>query len=330
MKQPQKISAIQSIENAKQALRAKDVRRAREWASYAASIDPEQETAWLLLASLSKPRASLEYARRALKINPESELAQRAFAWAVERAGIEETLPLKPSAPPPLPEVTTRTRRKWISFPLMAALLLFAMAMTARGPVPEVSAMINLPTATEAVVAVSRANPLTPTPTPTFTPTPTPTATRTPRPTRTPTNIPTNTRVPLPTKPPDAPPPSAEIGPNQRWVEVDLSEQKVYAYKGKKLLKTFIVSTGLPNTPTVVGEFRVYIKYVSQDMSGYGYYLPDVPYVMYFYKDYALHGTYWHNNFGTPMSHGCVNMRTADAKWMFNFADIGTLVVVHY
>lgn len=328
MNQPQKISASQAIEKAKQAMRAEDTQRARKWASYAASVDPEMEAAWLLLASLSNPLASLEYARRALKINPGSKLAQRAFAWAVERTGIEETQPNKPAAHPPLPETTVGTRRKWISFPLVAALLLFAVAMTAWGPVPEVSAMINLPTATEAVIAVSRANPLTPTPTPTYTPTPT--ATRTPRPTRTPTKIPTKTSVPLPTKPSDAPPPSAEIGPNQRWVEVDLSEQKVYAYKGKRLLKTFIVSTGLPNTPTVVGEFRVYIKYVSQDMSGYGYYLPDVPYVMYFYKDYALHGTYWHNNFGTPMSHGCVNMRTSDAKWMYDFAKMGTLVVVHY
>jgi len=81
-------------------------------------------------------------------------------------------------------------------------------------------------------------------------------------------------------------------------------------------------------------------------MSGPGYYLPNVPYVMYFYKGYSLHGTYWHNNFGTPMSHGCVNMRTEEAKWLFEWTtpavpegayqaystetDPGTLVVIHY
>ena len=76
------------------------------------------------------------------------------------------------------------------------------------------------------------------------------------------------------------------------------------------LLETFIISSGKKGTPTVTGTFRIYVKYSSAPMSGPGYYLPGVPYVMYFYKDYGLHGTYWHNNFGTPMSHGCVNLKT--------------------
>lgn len=64
-------------------------------------------------------------------------------------------------------------------------------------------------------------------------------------------------------------------------------------------------------------------------MSGPGYYLPDVPYVMYFYRGYGLHGTYWHNNFGVPMSHGCVNLRTEDAAWLFDWASVGTPVTVY-
>jgi lipoprotein-anchoring transpeptidase ErfK/SrfK len=71
------------------------------------------------------------------------------------------------------------------------------------------------------------------------------------------------------------------------------------------------------------------VKYEAADMWGPGYYLPAVPYVMYFYEDYGLHGTYWHNNFGTPMSHGCVNFRTEDAQWLFNWASVGTRVVIH-
>ena len=63
-------------------------------------------------------------------------------------------------------------------------------------------------------------------------------------------------------------------------------------------------------------------------MTGPDYSLQDVPYVMYFYKDYGLLGTYWHNNFGTPMSHGCVNLQTNDAKWLYNFASVGTVVRV--
>ena len=72
------------------------------------------------------------------------------------------------------------------------------------------------------------------------------------------------------------------------------------------------------------------VQRVADDMSGPDYYLPQVPYTMYFYKGYAIHGTYWHNNFGHPMSHGCVNMRTDDAAWLFNWASIGTPVVTHW
>ena len=79
-----------------------------------------------------------------------------------------------------------------------------------------------------------------------------------------------------------------------------------------------------------VSEFQIWNKTRIQDMSGPGYYLPDVPYVMYFYKDYGIHGTYWHNNFGTPMSHGCVNLTIPDSEWLFNWAYVGMTVKVHY
>ncbi|MEZ0396740.1 MAG: L,D-transpeptidase [Anaerolineales bacterium] len=115
----------------------------------------------------------------------------------------------------------------------------------------------------------------------------------------------------------------------ERWIDIDLSEQRLYAYEGENVVASFVVSTGTAQYPTVTGRFRIYAKYVSTTMSGPGYYLPNVPYTMYFYQGYGIHGTYWHNNFGTPMSHGCVNMRTADAAWLFEWASIGTLVVVH-
>ncbi|MBL8134300.1 MAG: LysM peptidoglycan-binding domain-containing protein, partial [Anaerolineae bacterium] len=111
---------------------------------------------------------------------------------------------------------------------------------------------------------------------------------------------------------PAAPP--ARVGTG-REVIVDLSEQRVYAYEDGVLVRSVIVSTGLPATPTVQGSFTVQRKYVAQTMTGPGYYLPDVPYVMYFYAGYALHGTYWHENFGQPMSHGCVNLPTPEADW---------------
>lgn len=122
---------------------------------------------------------------------------------------------------------------------------------------------------------------------------------------------------------------SAE-GQSERWIDVNLSEQRVYAYEGDTLMNSFLTSTGLADTPTVTGTFNVWIKVQIQDMFGPGYYLPDVPYVMYFYEDYGLHGTYWHNNFGTPMSRGCVNLTIDDAAWLFNWASVGTVVNVHY
>ena len=115
-----------------------------------------------------------------------------------------------------------------------------------------------------------------------------------------------------------------------RWIDVNLSTQSVYAYEGDTVVNSFVVSTGTWMTPTVTGKYKIWIKFKSTSMSGPGYFLPNVPYVMYFYKGYGLHGTYWHNNFGTPMSHGCVNLRTSDAEWLYNWASVGTVVNVHY
>jgi lipoprotein-anchoring transpeptidase ErfK/SrfK len=109
-----------------------------------------------------------------------------------------------------------------------------------------------------------------------------------------------------------------------------LTHQRINAYEGQTLVRTALVSTGLPRTPTPVGLFRIHTKLRRDDMSGVDYYLPSVPYVMYFYGGYGIHGTYWHANFGSPMSHGCVNVPTTHAKWLFDWADVGTLVYVHY
>jgi lipoprotein-anchoring transpeptidase ErfK/SrfK len=138
-----------------------------------------------------------------------------------------------------------------------------------------------------------------------------------------PTAAPTDANAPAkPQKPP--------VGNGARWIEVNLSEQRVYAWEGDVLLNSFLVSTGTWATPTVTGTFSIWHKTPLQAMSGPGYYLPDVPYVMYFYKDYGFHGTYWHNNFGTPMSHGCVNLTIPDSEWLYNWASYGTTVKVHY
>jgi lipoprotein-anchoring transpeptidase ErfK/SrfK len=122
----------------------------------------------------------------------------------------------------------------------------------------------------------------------------------------------------------------ASSGNGTRWIDVDLTNQRVYAYEGDTVVNSFIVSTGTWLTPTVTGKYKIYVKIRSGNMHGPGYFLPDVPYIMYFHNGYGLHGTYWHNNFGTPMSHGCVNLRTDEAAWLFNWASVGTVVSVHY
>lgn len=135
---------------------------------------------------------------------------------------------------------------------------------------------------------------------------------------------------------------------NQRWIRVDLSEQLVVAYEGETPIRAFVVSSGLPGTPTVTGEFHIRAKVRSQTMSGGGgqmyYNLPNVEWVQYFFEDYSFHGTYWHNDFGEPRSHGCVNMTNADAKWLFDWSmpawngsewqkvtakEQGALVIIH-
>lgn len=124
--------------------------------------------------------------------------------------------------------------------------------------------------------------------------------------------------------------PSSTTPGGDHWIDINLSQQRLYAYEGESLVNSFIVSTGTWQTPTVTGTYNIWVKLKSASMSGPGYYLPDVPYIMYFYKDYGIHGTYWHNNFGTPMSHGCVNLTISDAEWVYNFTKVGTVVNVHY
>jgi lipoprotein-anchoring transpeptidase ErfK/SrfK len=142
-----------------------------------------------------------------------------------------------------------------------------------------------------------------------------------------------------------------DVAEGERWIRIDLSEQLVIAYEGLEPLRAFVVSTGLPRTPTVTGTFRIRTKVRSQTMTGGSralgnyYDLANVEWVQYFYADYSFHGTYWHNNFGQPMSHGCVNMTISDAKWLFDWAgpkwdgetvwfsasgdNPGTLVIAH-
>ena len=125
----------------------------------------------------------------------------------------------------------------------------------------------------------------------------------------------------------------------EKRIYVDLSTQTLTAYQGDSLFMKVLVSTGKwGRTPT--GEFTIWSKFRATRMSGGSgadyYNLPNVPYVMFYSgsgvaasRGFSLHGTYWHNNFGHPMSHGCINMRTVDAQKLFGWADINERITVY-
>jgi len=147
-------------------------------------------------------------------------------------------------------------------------------------------------------------------------------------------NIPGRSVQPAPQAPrapaPLPAPNSARLAPTAgKWIDIDIGDQRIAAYQGTTPLKSVLVSTGVAWYPTPIGHYAVYTKIASQAMSGPGYYLPGVPWVMYFTGAYAIHGTYWHHNFGTPMSHGCINLTIDDAKWFYDWAENGTPVIVH-
>ncbi len=115
----------------------------------------------------------------------------------------------------------------------------------------------------------------------------------------------------------------------RRWIEVDLSDQILIAWQGETAVLRTSISSGRTEYPTVRGTYKIRTKLDLERMIGPGYDTPNVPWTMYFFRGYAIHGAYWHNNFGTPVSHGCVNMRVEEAKALYEWASIGMEVVVH-
>jgi lipoprotein-anchoring transpeptidase ErfK/SrfK len=151
---------------------------------------------------------------------------------------------------------------------------------------------------------------------------------------------------------------SSHLDEGQKRIEIDLSQQIVYAYEEDRLVYQADISSGIhspqptPNgipTDTPQGNFHISLKTPSRHMgdgdltsSLDAYELPGVPWVSFFHAiGVGFHGTYWHDNFGSPMSHGCVNMRNEDAKWLYRWTTPeightewykpgwGTLVNVH-
>ena len=126
-----------------------------------------------------------------------------------------------------------------------------------------------------------------------------------------------------------------QAAPGEKWIDVNLSSYTVTAYEGATVVHGPVtIVDGAKETPTVTGTYQVYLQYPSQTMEGDNvdgtrYRTEDVPWVTYFHSGYAFHGAPWRSDFGYSASHGCVNMPSADAQWIYNWAEIGTTVVSH-
>jgi len=134
---------------------------------------------------------------------------------------------------------------------------------------------------------------------------------------------------------PSATPPPG-VPPGRRWVTINLFEQTLAAYDNGQLVFATLVASGIPPWHTRPGTFQVFKKVDRQPMSGSFtadrsdyYYLQDVPWVLYFDRARALHGTYWHDGFGYKRSHGCVNLSIGDSRWLYDWADLNTWVYVY-
>lgn len=123
---------------------------------------------------------------------------------------------------------------------------------------------------------------------------------------------------------------------SERLLEVDLSEQRLYVKENGNVVDSWLISSGQANTPTYEGRYRVGYHITSQTMRSthptdpaWNYEVPNVKWVMYFNGDQAFHGVYWHSNWGTPMSHGCIGMPEWRAEWIYNWAPNGVDVWIH-
>jgi lipoprotein-anchoring transpeptidase ErfK/SrfK len=129
-------------------------------------------------------------------------------------------------------------------------------------------------------------------------------------------------------------PPPADLAPDERWIDVNLKSQSVVLFRGTTPLYATLISSGKESTVkekdhrTPVGEYRIREKHITATMDGDGsaagdlpYSIEAVPYVMYYQGSYALHGAFWHSNYGVRMSHGCVNLSPLDAKYLFFNSD---------
>lgn len=338
--------AQQALREAQRALQRGEKRAARRWAERALAQDASLEEAWLVLAAVSTPRASLEYLQRALQINPQSERARRGLEWARQRLEALSPAPAcPPSAPPEPPRGWQRGLRMArglagrLAVGMFLLLVLFLAFPLARSlmpqhasPPPQATQMPSAPDQPALPLpspqaAVSALFPIFPAledspPSPTETPIPEPS----------PTPLPTDTPEPVLL---DAPAPDFQSG---KLILVDLSEQRMYVYENGTLIYNFVVSTGM-NGGTRVGTFSVLNKIPNAYGSTWNIWMPN--WLGIYWSGHLQNGIHalpilpngqrlWAGYLGTPVSYGCVVLGTYEAQLLYDWAEVGTPVVIQY
>lgn len=344
------VTPQQAIQYANEAFHRGDRRSARQWAQFAASVAPQNEEAWLILAAVSTPQASLAYMQQALRINPTSERALRGLHWAQNRLGMQETAqqrPVKPSSIAPLATTQPVRRqaapiaarqkasgRKWgmLTVPVIFLVLVIFAALIMipfwPGTTSHAQALIPAdasPTADGPSWSVG--NVAKPSYTPAATATAIPTATFTP------TALPTDTPAPM-----DEPASAGQVPANGKYILVSISEQHLYAYQDNKLVYSFIASTGMHNA-TRTGTFQVLDKIPNAYGATWDLWMPN--WMGIYYSGTLENGIHalpilsngtqlWAGYLGTPISFGCVVLGVQEAQMLYDWADVGTTVEIKY
>ncbi len=344
------VTPQQAIQYANEAFHRGDRRSARQWAQFAASVAPQDEEAWLILAAVSTPQASLAYMQQALRINPHSERALRGLNWAQNRLGMQETAPQTPIKPSITSTIYTtkqparsqsapiaarpKTAGKWemLTVPVIFVVLVIFAALIlplfwpgtashAQGLMPtDAAPASNGPS--WAVGNVAK---------PTYTPAAT--ATIVPTATATPTALPTDTPAPM-----DQPASTGQVPATGKYILVSISEQHLYAYQDNKLIYSFIASTGMHNA-TRTGVFQVLDKIPNAYGATWDLWMPN--WMGIYYAGTLENGIHalpilsngtqlWAGYLGTPISFGCVVLGVQDAQMLYDWANVGTTVEIKY
>ncbi|MCS6994222.1 MAG: L,D-transpeptidase family protein [Anaerolineales bacterium] len=369
-------SVEEAIQEAQQAWKRGDKRAVRRWAGYALAQDADLEEAWLLLAAVSTPRASIAFLQRALQVNPNSERARRGLEWARRRLDEAPTAPgtslSAPDSPsqsvnlppsrgaspaPEAPRIASRAEqsrfdgfgllKRWFSnrFVSVAFLMLFGLlsilfltrVTPARGFLNAGSRLASPQETPHATAATLQTDGLS-TPvaaSPFYASSPVPEET-----TRFSTFVSEETAVwptPLPTDTPDPqqPTPNYESG---KLILVDISEQRMYVYEDGTLIYTFVVSTGM-NGGTRVGTFSVLNKIPNAYGSTWDIWMPN--WLGIYWSGHLQNGIHalpilpngqqlWAGYLGAPVSYGCVVLGTYESQLLYDWAEVGTPVVIQY